>query len=222
MILVAIYSPLPALRAGLRALLSDDPEIQVVEVSAQLEAGDSLLEREAEQVDVIAATPGGLGSQPAPAGAAVLLVTSDPLEAGWLAGQGLRAWGVLSPEASGEMLREAVRALASGLVVLSPEISLGWAAPQPSGAEDDLAGQNQFPVPLPPGEAGLYEEPLTPRETEVLRRMAEGLTNKAIARALGISEHTVKFHVSSIYAKLNVANRAEAVRKGAKAGWVAI
>ena len=66
----------------------------------------------------------------------------------------------------------------------------------------------------------LRPEPLTERETDVLRLAAQGLTNKQIALALAISEHTVKFHISAIYAKLRVSNRAEAVRKGARWGWV--
>jgi DNA-binding NarL/FixJ family response regulator len=64
--------------------------------------------------------------------------------------------------------------------------------------------------------------PLTERESEVLSYLAKGLANKQIAAALGISEHTIKFHVSSIYAKLNVTNRTEAVRAGLRAGWIAL
>ena len=52
--------------------------------------------------------------------------------------------------------------------------------------------------------------------------MANGLAKQKIAVALGISEHTVKFHVSSIYAKLNVTNRTEAVREGLRGGWIAL
>ena len=53
-----------------------------------------------------------------------------------------------------------------------------------------------------------------PRETEVLAAIADGLSNKAVARRLGISQHTVKFHVESLFRKLGVASRVEAVRKG--------
>jgi len=68
----------------------------------------------------------------------------------------------------------------------------------------------------------LERGPLTERETEVLALLSKGLANKQIAVSLGISEHTVKFHVSSIYTKLNVANRTEAVRAGLRGGWVAL
>jgi DNA-binding NarL/FixJ family response regulator len=56
----------------------------------------------------------------------------------------------------------------------------------------------------------------------VIGLLAKGLANKQIAIALGISEHTVKFHVSSIYTKLNVTNRTEAVRAGLRGGWIAL
>jgi DNA-binding NarL/FixJ family response regulator len=69
-----------------------------------------------------------------------------------------------------------------------------------------------------PGQAA--REHLTEREIDVLREVARGLTNKQIALALGISEHTVKFHVSSVYGKLGASNRTEAVRKGARRGFI--
>ena len=61
-------------------------------------------------------------------------------------------------------------------------------------------------------------EPLTPRETEVLALVAEGLSNKAIADELGISDQTVKFHVSSIAGKLGAASRTDAVRRAVRRG----
>jgi DNA-binding NarL/FixJ family response regulator len=65
-------------------------------------------------------------------------------------------------------------------------------------------------------------EPLTPREIEVLRLLAEGLGNKEIASRLAISEHTVKFHVASIMGKLGAASRTEAVTLGIRRGIVLI
>jgi DNA-binding NarL/FixJ family response regulator len=70
------------------------------------------------------------------------------------------------------------------------------------------------------GEAAL--EPLTQREQEVLELLALGLANKGIARRLGISEHTVKFHVGSILAKLEVGSRTEAVSVAARRGLLAL
>jgi DNA-binding NarL/FixJ family response regulator len=65
-------------------------------------------------------------------------------------------------------------------------------------------------------------EPLTGRETQVLELMAEGLPNKAIAAELGISDQTVKFHVSSIAGKLGASNRTDAVRRAVRRGLIAL
>ena len=68
----------------------------------------------------------------------------------------------------------------------------------------------------------LSGEPLTPREIEVLELLAEGLANKAIAARLGISDQTVKFHVSSICGKLPAANRTDAVRRAIRRGLITV
>ncbi len=68
----------------------------------------------------------------------------------------------------------------------------------------------------------VVREPLTARETEVLTMLAEGLGNKRIAARLGISEHTVKFHVASVLGKLSATSRTEAVTIGVRAGLIMI
>jgi DNA-binding NarL/FixJ family response regulator len=65
-------------------------------------------------------------------------------------------------------------------------------------------------------------EPLTPREMDVLEMLAEGLSNKMIAHRLSISDHTAKFHVNSILAKLNAGTRTEAVTRGIRLGLIKI
>jgi len=65
-------------------------------------------------------------------------------------------------------------------------------------------------------------EPLTARETTVLELVAEGLPNKAIAERLGISDQTVKFHLTSITGKLGAANRTDAVRRAVRAGLITL
>jgi DNA-binding NarL/FixJ family response regulator len=107
-------------------------------------------------------------------------------------------WGVLPTDSSPEELTAAIHALAQGLIV---------------GTSTLLFESESEP---------LSHGPLTDRESEVLGLLAKGLANKQIAVALGISEHTVKFHVSSIYAKLSVTNRTEAVREGLRGGWIAL
>ena len=74
--------------------------------------------------------------------------------------------------------------------------------------------------PQPTDASGDGEAGLTPREIEVLAAMADGASNKMIARRLGISFHTVKFHVASILAKLDADSRTEAVAQGARLGLV--
>jgi DNA-binding NarL/FixJ family response regulator len=69
---------------------------------------------------------------------------------------------------------------------------------------------------------GLSTEALTPREIEVLELLAEGLANKAIAARLGISDQTVKFHVSSICGKLPASNRTDAVRRAIRRGLITV
>jgi DNA-binding CsgD family transcriptional regulator len=79
-------------------------------------------------------------------------------------------------------------------------------------------------IVMSPGRVAVsaYEEPLTSREIEVLELVAEGLSNKAIAARLGISDQTVKFHVASLFGKLDAANRTEVVRKAIRRGLITI
>jgi DNA-binding NarL/FixJ family response regulator len=204
----AICSPFPALRAGLRALISADPDLTVTAVAATL-VGLAQADGEAR---VVVATPGWVpDGEVLPTDLAVLLVSDDIEEAQALAAQELRAWGVISPDAPAEALQAAVRALAEGLVVLSAELysRLRERAPAEQLTNAGALGDGEGP----------YDR-LTGRETEVLSYIAQGQTNKQIALALHISEHTVKFHVSSIYSKLGVSNRTEALRRGARFGLV--
>ncbi len=67
-----------------------------------------------------------------------------------------------------------------------------------------------------------FEETLTPRELDVLTLLSEGLSNKAIAERLRISDQTVKFHVAAICGKLDAANRTDAVRRGIRRGLVSL
>ena len=101
---------------------------------------------------------------------------------------------------SANTLASALNALGQGLIVMIPAVAQTLrAVPQ------SLSPQN-LPDPL--------IDALTPRELEVINLIAEGLPNKNIAAKLGISEHTVKFHVEAILRKLDARSRAEAVAKG--------
>ena len=80
----------------------------------------------------------------------------------------------------------------------------------------------ELSILIPAAEASPPAEALTPRETEVLEMLAEGLSNKMIAYRLNISTHTAKFHVNAILAKLGAGTRTEAVMRGIRAGLIQV
>lgn len=191
MIRVLLEISSPALRAGLRALLSSDKTIRVV--------NDSLDEDSEADVIIASASPASFsnnGLLDSPSAAILFLSDSTPNVRELR--RSPQAWGILPADASSEEIGAAVHALSQGLIV---------------GTSALLFESESEP---------LSDGPLTERESEVLGLLAQGLANKQIAVELGISEHTVKFHVSSIYQKLNVSNRTEAVRAGLRGGWIAL
>ncbi|NOZ05946.1 MAG: response regulator transcription factor [Chloroflexi bacterium] len=210
MIRILLVSPTLTLRVGLRALLGDADDVTVIGEGSSLAEYELDAEEEADVLVWAAAS----FSRPdledlldeASTPPALLLLLDDQTDIPGLEGLPLRAWGILSIEASEEELLAALRALHEGLIVGTPRLFAPLLARQPvaSEAQDPLA------------------EALTPRETEVLQLLSHGLANKQIARELDISEHTVKFHISSIYAKLWATNRAEAVRLGIQRGLVTL
>ena len=107
------------------------------------------------------------------------------------------AAGYIRKDAEPETLLAAVRAVARGKTYIDPSV-----ARQALGAAP--------------------REDLTARETEVLRRLAQGLSNKEIAEALSIGEETVKTHVSNVLAKLDAENRAQAIVQALKRGLVSL
>lgn len=129
----------------------------------------------------------------------LLALVPDPEAATYALRSG--ATGVLSRDADGERLRTALRALTDGLAVLEPAFL--------SVLELDADPDTDFGADL---------EPLTPRERDVLNLLAEGLPNKAIAKRLGVSEHTVKFHLNAVLGKLGARSRTAAVTKAVRAG----
>ncbi len=116
---LVVCSPIPALRAGLYALICADPDLTVAAAAASI----SELEPVAPEVSVVVATSGAIGAGEAPLSGLALLLVSDAVdEALALAALSLRAWGVISPDAPAEALQAAIRALAEGLVVVSPDL----------------------------------------------------------------------------------------------------
>jgi DNA-binding NarL/FixJ family response regulator len=113
--------------------------------------------------------------------------------------------------------RERLRRLAeASLLEIAGEFDTLQRARADSGDADAIL------LAAAPREAGPVHEPLTRRELDVLALLADGLSNKRIAAALGISDQTVKFHVAAICGKLGVANRTEAVRRAIRRGLVTV
>ena len=193
------------LAATIESALRRDSRLRVV-------VGDparlvSLIDDHNPAVVVLAAPPDRLaqvlkslaGRVSAPA---LLIVTADP-RAAWTSEArkaGVRA--VLRSDATASELSAAITAIAAGLLALHPDAVRAERAPA-SVATDDVT-------------------PLTAREVEILEMMADGMTNRAIARRLGITAHTVKFHVASIFVKVGARSRAQAVTVGVRRGLISL
>lgn len=178
----------------IRALVAASSPIVRAGIEALLkESGKIDVASDASDADVIIAE-----TEPPLDGPPAILLTDDP-------GDSLRAGvrGVLPRQASESELVGAIEAVAAGLIAIHPQF-----------LETVSSGMRGSVLQL--------DEPLTPRELEVLRLLAEGTGNKEIAYRLGISEHTVKFHVASLLDKLHAGSRTEAVSIGIRAGLVTL
>jgi DNA-binding NarL/FixJ family response regulator len=199
---VVVVAADPLARGGLAALLGAEPGLTV---SAQVPAAEDGLDRLREHGDAVLLD---LGAGPRPPRAAiegatrsglpVLVLVHDEDDAAFALAAGARA--VLFRDTSRGRLVSALHAMREGLLALDP----------------GLAAHALRPRQAP---AGLLES-LTPRETEVLQLLAQGLTNKTIAERLGISDNTAKFHVNAILGKLGAQSRTEAIVQAARLGLV--
>lgn len=196
---VFIMASTPMTRTGLRAMLEESGVTVVAE--------DGIGLSETPEADVILAAGQDL------IGAAAEILSEDCVQSLLVLAEDdhpvtvlrelpLRGWGILAPDAPAQELAAAVAAVGEGLVVL-PRDFTERVLQSPAMVED-------------------LDDPLTPRESEVLELLVQGLSNKLIAGELHISEHTVKFHISSLYAKLDVSSRAEAVSQGARHGLISL
>jgi DNA-binding NarL/FixJ family response regulator len=193
---VFIIAPTPALRAGLRSMLVG-AGVEVVG-----EAAGAALAPVADVVLAAGDNPAAVGRALAgDEGAALVALSDDPRLPALLRTLPLRGWAIVSPDAGPEELAAAVGAAAQGFVAVPRQLA------------DQLA-------PRPVGEP--LAEPLTAREAEVLGLLSQGLPNKQIALRLQISEHTVKFHIAAIFAKLGAGSRTEAVSIGARQGLITL
>ena len=240
MIRVFVIAPTPMMRVGLSTILTHQ-DMQVVGEAAML-AGSTI---ELSGVDVIVLAEeellDDLQRYVAEGAAPALIVLSSnnirlPAILNALSPQG---WGVVQPDASTSQLQVAVLAAAHGLRVIPNmydtqpnnhasrqgerplELDVRhWDERHPRGRESNPYISSDFE--LDNIDAVLPVEALTAREREVLELLSRGLPNKLIARRLQISEHTVKFHVSSIYAKLGASSRTDAVSRGVRRGLITL
>jgi two-component system nitrate/nitrite response regulator NarL len=196
---VFVVSEDPLVRSGLASLLAGQPGIIV---GGQMSPDELPAGGGEPEVAVWDAGSGSSGldhlDETVTRSLRVLAVLADEGQAAEALGAGAR--GVVLRDAGAARLAAAVRAVAEGLVVL-----------------DAVAAESVLrPRPATPATI----EHLTPREQEVLQLLAQGLSNKLIAARLGISDHTVKFHVNAILGKLGAQSRTEAIAQAARLGLV--
>jgi DNA-binding NarL/FixJ family response regulator len=208
---VLVAAPAPSLTAGLAALVRDGG-FTVVAERRKIDEPSAL---DAVNVAVVAAGT-VIAIDAFPVGApGVVVVGIDRAIEDLLARDGTRAVGVLPADASVTTLGAAIGAVAAGLSVRPPDM------PKSAGFGDDGF---HHATPRNGADDGIEEpidaEPLTAREADVLELLAQGLSNRAIAARLDISEHTVKFHLASIFGKLGATTRTGAVRRALRRGLI--
>ncbi|MFN8524302.1 MAG: response regulator transcription factor [Chloroflexota bacterium] len=189
MIRVSVDVSSPVIAAGLRAIVSDDPGLHLLD-------GDGEPDDEQHQVDVVLVTrlPRS-GDRVTLAPRAYVVLAEYRVD--WPARDELPARGVafVAGGADSDSIRAAIRAAHAGFIAFSPSV-----------LDHEQAQRGA----------------LTERERQVLSQVARGLPNKHIARRLGITEHTVKFHMASILAKLDARSRAEAVHTAMREGIISV
>ncbi|GAB3753511.1 response regulator transcription factor [Microlunatus parietis] len=198
----------PVVRAGLSALLGSMPDIEVVGVAADGRAAIkevvlhrpdvAMLDLGMPELDGFAATREIVRALP---GVAVLILTMFDDDDSVFAAMRAGASGYVVKGAEQDELARAIRAVAAGEAIFSPGV-----------AQRVLKFLTAPPAPADP-----FPE-LTPREREILGLLAAAQPNAAIARRLGLSPKTVANHLSSIFAKLQVADRATAILRAREAG----
>ncbi len=206
---IVIVAGWASVRAGLRAMLAEAEDAEIVgEAVGSVELERLLIEAAPEIALCDTTTADALRVIETLSGEGVALVLLDDDRAAYqaLADADLPGWACLRKEADRIEILGAIRAAGAGLIALDRRLDFlpGAAFPQ---ADAEI---------FPPNET------LTAREREVLQQMTQGLPNKQIAARLSISQHTVKFHVASILAKLGASSRTEAVTTGARRGLVSL
>ncbi len=235
MISVFVVARTPMMRVGLSTILTNR-DMQVVgeaamlaEPAIELSAIDVIVLAEEELLEGLQRMVGE-GTAPA----IVVLSSNDNRLLAILNTLSPQGWGVVQPDATTAQLQAAVMAVAQGLRVIPNNYGLqrdnhslqpdNRASRSGSREPGDHKGRPYILGDFEIGDfdSSLPDEALTVREREVLELLSRGLPNKLIARRLQISEHTVKFHVSSIYAKLGATSRTDAVSRGVRRGLITL
>ena len=200
MIRVAIIANTLLRARSLADLLLEDDRLEIVEVRAA--SRDKSLTH-SQIVDLIVFAGLSKPIIPLEGGPPVVMLTNEPLREVSI-GPTVRAW--LPLHSSGAEVAAAIVAAANNFAVLTQDQARSWLR----DPESSHAG------------AALPVEALTSRELQVLRMLADGFGNREIAAQLRISDHTAKFHVAQILAKLGAVSRTEAVTIGIRRGLIPI
>ena len=209
---VLVVSASAVRRAGLETIIKTTPPLKLVSSAHSISALSSqardfqpdiiLADLERADPNFIALVSSIWQAHAAP----LFVILIDAPDSGWTS-RALRAGvkAILPRDALSEEIFSAIQAVHAGFVILDPEVT------QDLARHVHLESADHVPA--------AFDE-LTTREIEVLRMMAEGLGNKQIASRLGISDHTIKFHTSSILDKLGASSRTEAVTLGIRMGLI--
>jgi DNA-binding NarL/FixJ family response regulator len=197
-------------RKGIREFLEEEESIEVVAEASDGEEAKALIRQHQPDVAVLdIRMPKATGIEVTRwireqgVSVGVLILTAYDDDPYVLAALQAGANGYVLKTAEADEITAAVRAVRKGQSALDPVIARKLMA--------HLTGTSSPAQPV---------EPLTPREQEVLERVAQGLTNRAIGLQLGISNRTVQGHLANVYAKLQVGSRTEAVTKALQLGLI--
>jgi DNA-binding NarL/FixJ family response regulator len=203
---VIVVAADPLVRAVLASLITGQTEHRVAASVGQFDDVAALLDR--YSADVVVLDAGWESFPPAfeegasePGALPLIVLLTDESRAADAWGIGARA--LLPRDTDATALESAIAAVSADLIVIHPAF-----------AQSLTASESTASLPA--------VESLTPRELEVIRLLADGLSNRLIAAQLGISEHTAKFHVDSILGKLGAHSRTEAVTRAARTGLIVL